>query len=284
MPIDLSNLTTPGVIETVSYASILDQAIEDLKLRFAIAGVTYDVGNLETDPAKILVEVSSAREIIVRQRINDAAKANLIAYATGSDLDHLAAFYDVTRLAGENDIQLRARVVLAIQARSPGGSSYWYKQAALRADTRIKDVVVYRETFWPIIHVAVLSSLDGGVPDQAMLDAVTAEIMSDRVRLLNDTIIVEAAVTQTVDITADIWLLPDASATIIDILEPHLRYVWQEESGVGFDLEISWLESRLHVEGVKKVVVTSPSASIINSEGSATALGTVTLTNRGRDY
>lgn len=284
MPIDLTTLATPRVIETVSYASILDQAIADLKERFLKSGITYDVGNLETDPAKILVEVSSAREIIIRQRINDAAKANLIAYASGSDLDHLAAFYDVTRLAGENDIQLRARVVLAIQARSPGGSSYWYKQAALRADTRIKDVVVYRETFWPIIHVAVLSSQDGGVPDQAMLDAVTAEIMSERVRLLNDTIIVEAAVTQTVDIAADVWLLPDASSNLVTDLEGILRKAWQEESGVGFDLEISWLESRLHVEGVKKVVVTSPSASIINSEGSATALGTITLTNKGRDY
>ncbi|WP_313026779.1 baseplate J/gp47 family protein [Brucella sp.] len=284
MTIDLTTLATPRVIETVSYASILDQALADLKERFLKSGITYDVGNLETDPAKILVEVSSAREIIIRQRINDAAKANLIAYASGSDLDHLAAFYDVTRLAGENDIQLRARVVLAIQARSPGGSSYWYKQAALRADTRIKDVVVYREMFWPIIHVAVLSSQDGGVPDKAMLDAVTAEIMSDRVRLLNDTIIVEAAVTQTVDVAADIWLLPDASSNLVTELEGILRKAWQEESGVGFDLEISWLESRLHIEGVKKVVVTSPSASIINSEGSATALGTITLTNKGRDY
>lgn len=284
MPIDLSNLTTPGVIETVSYVSILDEAIADLKQRFSAAGVSYDVGNLETDPAKILLEVMSAREIVVRARINDAAKANLIAYATGSDLDHLAAFYDVTRLDGENDIQLRARTVLAIQARSPGGSAYWYKQAALRADTRIRDVVVYREEFWPIIHIAVLSQVNGGVPDQGMLDAVTAEVFSDNVRLLNDTLVVEAAVTQTIDIAADIWLLPNAGTTVFDGLEQTLRDAWLDETGVGFDLEISWIESRLHVDGVKKVVVTSPSASIINPEGTATALGTITLTNKGRDY
>lgn len=284
MAIDLSNLNTPGVIETVSFASILDEAITDLRGRFADADVSYDVGNLETDPAKILLEVSSAREIIIRQRINDAAKANLIAYATGSDLDHLAAFYDVTRLAGENDIQLRARVVLAIQARSPGGSSYWYKQAALRADTRIRDVVVYREEFWPIIHIAVLSRENGGIPDQQMLDAVTAEVFSDTVRLLNDTLVVEPAVTQTVNIAADVWLLPSAGTTVFDSLETTLRDAWQEESGVGFDLEISWIESRLHIDGVKKVVVTSPTASIINPEGTASALGTIMLTNKGRDY
>lgn len=284
MAIELSNLTTPGVIETVSFASILDEAIKDLRTRFADVGVSYDVGNLETDPAKILLEVSSAREIVIRQRINDAAKANLIAYATESDLEHLAAFYDVTRLVGENDIQLRARVVLAIQARSPGGSAYWYKQAALRADTRIRDVVVYREEFWPIIHIAVLSQDDGGIPDQEMLDAVKAEVFSDTVRLLNDTLVVEAAVTQTVDIAADIWLLPNAGTNVFDSLESTLRAAWIEESGVGFDLEISWLESRLHVDGVKKVVVTSPSSSIINSEGSATALGNITLINKGRDY
>jgi phage-related baseplate assembly protein len=167
MALDFSTLPSPDIIEVLDNETIVNALVADIVVRFAAAGVQYDVGNLEVDPVKIVLEAAAARETLLRARINDAAKANLVMYATGGDLDHLAGFYDVTRLIGETDDQLRARVILAIQARSPGGSKYWYEAAARRAEVRIRDVAVYREDFLPIIHVAVLSSENGGIPDQA---------------------------------------------------------------------------------------------------------------------
>ncbi|MBB5703606.1 phage-related baseplate assembly protein [Ochrobactrum daejeonense] len=281
---DFSTLPPPEVIRTFYFETILDERMTDLRQRLSDAGIDYDVGHLETDILKVVHLADSMREVSLRAAINDAAKANLLAYALRGDLDHLAFFYDVERLEGETDDALRDRTVLAIKARSPGGSEWWYAAAAKRADVRIRSVKVYREEFWPIIHIAVLSSENGGIPDQPMLDAVTAEIMSDRVRLLNDTIVIEPAVASGTDIEADIWLLPDAAFGLMDVLPEILRQAWQSESSIGFDLEPSWIEARLHVSGVKRVVVRSPSAPVIASAGVALTPGSIKLNYMGRDY
>lgn len=47
------------------------------------------------------MEVCAYRELLLRQRINQAAKSNLLAFATGTDLDNLGALYDVERKEGE---------------------------------------------------------------------------------------------------------------------------------------------------------------------------------------
>lgn len=281
---DFSSLPPPEVIKTFYYETILAERMDDLRLRLVAGGIDYDVGHLETDILKTVHLADSYRESDLRAAINDAAKANLLAFALGSDLDHLAAFYDVYRLVGEKDEAFRSRIVIEIKGRSPGGSSYWYEAAARRADVRIRSAKAYREEFWPIIHITILSQESGGIPDQAMLDAVTAEVMSERVRLLNDTLIVDPAAAAGTDIEADVWLLPGAAFGILDVLPEILRQAWLIESEIGFDLEPSWIESRLHVSGVKRVKVLSPSQSEIALPSEAISLGNIKLNYRGRDY
>ncbi len=284
MTLDVQSLPPPAIIETLSNEAIVDALVADVTARLQAAGIAYDVGRLEVDPVKIVLEAAAARETLLRARINDAAKANLVAFAGGGDLDHLAGFYDVVRLGGETDAALRRRTILAIQARSPGGSKYWYQAAALRADLRIRDVAVYREEFLPVVHVAVLSSENSGIADQAMLEAVGEEVRSDTVRLINDKVVVETAVSQVVAVAADIWLLPEAPLTVVDSLEHSLREAWSAEMSIGFDLDLSWIELRLHAAGVKRVKVTSPAMSVVADPNTAIALGTVTLTNKGRAF
>ncbi|MCC5780751.1 baseplate J/gp47 family protein [Nitratireductor sp. B36] len=279
-----SHLPPPEMIKALDVEAILTEVLADMKARFRAAGIPFDVENTAYEPAVIQGETNSFRENLLRAAINDAAKANLVAFSSGSDLDHVAAFYDVTRLADERDDALRLRTSLAIQARSPGGSSFWYAQAARRADVRIRDVAVFRDVFLPIIHVAVLSSEAGGVPDAAMLDAVSAEVQSDRVRLLNDTIVVQSAVSQTLPVKAGIWLLPSAPMATFDRLADELRAAWERETGIGFDLEPSWIEARLHVSGVKRVEIEVPSSPVVAAPGTAIALGDIDLTFMGRDY
>ncbi|MFS2324035.1 baseplate J/gp47 family protein [Brucella sp. H1_1004] len=281
---DFSSLPPPEIIKTFYFETILAERMDDLRQRLVASGIDYDVGNLETDILKVVHLADTYREVALRTAINDAAKANLLAFALRSDLDHLGAFYDVYRLEGEVDEAYRSRLIIEIKGRSPGGSAYWYEAAARRSDVRIRSVKVYREAFWPIIHIAVLSRENGGIPDQTMMDAVTTEVMSERVRLLNDTLIVEPAVATGTNIEADIWLLPDAAFGILDALPEILRQAWLAESEIGFDLELSWIESRLHVSGVKRVDILSPSASEIAAPGVAISLGNIKLNYKGRDY
>ena len=86
--IDLSKLPTPKVIEELDYEVLFQEYLSD----FTARDEEYD-GLLESDPAIIILEVMAYREMLVRKRINESAKATLLAFAKGSDLDHILAEY-----------------------------------------------------------------------------------------------------------------------------------------------------------------------------------------------
>ena len=125
--IDLSQLPAPTVVETLDYESVLAALQADFTARYPAFTAA-----LESEPVLKLLEVAAWRELIVRGRVNDAARACMLAYALGSDLDHLAALYGVQRLlldAGdptavppvpptyESDARLRARNAAGVRRR-----------------------------------------------------------------------------------------------------------------------------------------------------------------------
>lgn len=277
--ININELPAPDVIEELDFEAILAAASADLVARFpAIAGVI----GLESEPARKLLEVASFREMLTRARINDAARANLLAFAGGGDLDQLAAFYGVTRLSGESDVRLRSRVILAIAGRSTGGTAARYRFVAMTASVDVKDAIVYQSGVSPVVNVAVLSYAETGIPSPAVLAAVEAAMNARDVRMVNDTIVVRSAVTQTVAVTADVWLLPFAEFSSFDGLEAALRAAFAEEAGLGFDLTRAWLTARLMQPGVQRVEIIAPAADVPAEGFNALALGAVTLTYRGR--
>ncbi len=278
-PVDIAALPPPEVIEDLDFEAILEAAVADLVERFpAIAGVI----GLESEPARKLLEVDAFREVLIRARINDVHRANLLAFARGGDLDHLAAFYDVLRLTGETDERLRARVILAISGRSTGGTAARYRFVAMTASVDVRDAIVYRVGTSPVVHVAIFSYEDGGIPDPAILAAVEDALNASDVRMVNDTIAVRSAVTQAVPVVADVWLLPQAELAVFDGLEASLRQSFEDEAGLGFDLTRAWITARLMLPGVQRVTISAPAADVAAEEYEALALGTVTLTYRGR--
>jgi len=92
-PIDLSRLPPPAVIEALDFEAVRAEMLADFKSRFP--GFTAD---LESDPVVKLIETAAYRELSLRQRINEAARAVMLATSNGTDLDHLAALYGVQRL------------------------------------------------------------------------------------------------------------------------------------------------------------------------------------------
>lgn len=277
------DLPAPSIVETISFEAILADLMADVAVRFTAAGVTYDVGNLEVDPVKIVLEAAAFREVVIRARGNAITMENLIAFATGSNLDHLAAFYDVTRLTGEDDERLRTRVALTISGRSPAGSVDWYKAAAMRASINARDVSVYRTGTGPEIVVAILSAINGGIADTSLINAVSAVVLSDSVRVVSDSVSVVSAVSQSINVSANIWLLPSASQTVFTNLEAQLRAALSAEGGLGFDLKKSWITAKLHQAGVSRVDLLSPVVDTVAAPNQAIAFGNVTLNYMGRD-
>lgn len=122
------------LIEQLSFEEILSQMKEELVRRDESFTALE-----ESDPAIKNLEVVAWRELLLRQRINEAAKGNVLKFATGKNLDNLAEFYRVERQDGEDDERFRKRIKAKIVA---GGSKEHYHYHALSADVRVKDALV----------------------------------------------------------------------------------------------------------------------------------------------
>ncbi|MDU6412813.1 MAG: baseplate assembly protein, partial [Yersiniaceae bacterium] len=98
--IDLSQLPAPVVVEALDYETLLAERKATLVSLYpedqqeAVARTLA----LESEPVVKLLQENAYRELILRQRVNEAAKANMVAYANDADLDQLGANNGVTRL------------------------------------------------------------------------------------------------------------------------------------------------------------------------------------------
>jgi len=98
--IDLSQLPSPKVIETLDFEVILTarkEAFLSLYPEEQQAEMTNRLA-LESEPLTKLLQESAYRELLLRQRINDAARAVMLAHAQEADLDQIGANYNVYRL------------------------------------------------------------------------------------------------------------------------------------------------------------------------------------------
>ncbi|HCF3256181.1 TPA: baseplate assembly protein, partial [Pseudomonas aeruginosa] len=91
--IDLSQLPAPSVVEPLDYEQIfIERKAYAVSLwpadQQAEVAATLE---LESEPLTKLLQENAYRETIWRQRVNEAALANMLASAQGADLDQLAA-------------------------------------------------------------------------------------------------------------------------------------------------------------------------------------------------
>ncbi|MCZ4281701.1 baseplate J/gp47 family protein [Kiloniella laminariae] len=143
--INLSDLPFPDVIETIAYEDILGLRKAELIARSPASAAVLE---LESEPLTKLLEVFAYGELTLRQRVNDAARSLLLAFARQADLEHLAASYNVTRQiltpgddqafppvppVYEGDEDLRRRTQLAPEAFTTAGSEGSYIFNALSA-------------------------------------------------------------------------------------------------------------------------------------------------------
>ncbi|MFG1318000.1 baseplate J/gp47 family protein [Xanthobacter autotrophicus] len=285
---DLAGLPPAQAIEELDHQAIVDQMLADFTARWNVLRdanpdlPAIDVLGLESEPIVKQVEGSAFRETLLRARINDAIRSNLLFYAKDADQDHLVIFYDVLRMLGESNAAVQSRTILAIQGRSPGGPEARYRAIARAADVRVADAAVYRIGRDPTIHIAIYATDNDGVADATLLAKVAAAVNDPSVRLVNDAIIVGTAVFSVVDVTADVWLLPSTSESILETLPAVLRKAWAAETGMGFDFEPEWAAARLSVFGVRKVRVTTP--AVVAEPFQALSLGEIDIVPRGRSY
>lgn len=252
MTIDLAALAAPSVVEALDFEAILAAHKADLLARYPDAA---DVLDLESEPLTKLTEAHAYRELLFRQRVNEAARAYLLAYATGTDLDHKAAFYGVERQAGEDDERLRLRIQLRVSALAGNGTREAYEYTALTASPLVRGARATQPTPGSVL---VLVWPSDSANAQAVLDAVTSAVLADDANTLGVNVRTALARPRVIDITATITREPLAPSDLPAQLAAMLPALIDQHASLGRDLPRSWLTARLHVDGVAGIAWPDP--------------------------
>lgn len=269
---NLSDLETPQIIEELSLSEILEQ----MRNKLVEIDKKY-TAYLESDPLIKLMEVAAYRELLLRQRINQAAKANLLAFATGTDLDNLAAFYGVERNPGESDNELRERIKLKIEGWSSAGSREAYKFHALNSDSRVKEANADSPEAG-LVRISILSKENNGVVSNELLEAVNNYMQRDDIRMLTDTVQVVPCNLIDIDVKAKIILMSSTPAEFLNTIKTSFKNAFAQIASMGVSISRSWIISNLFLDGVKDVQLISPVSDVEISETECARLIGVELT------
>ena len=286
--VDLSRLPAPAIIEALDFETIQADAVARMQ------ELMPDFVPRDSDPATKILQVVSYIVQLVRQRVNDAARAVMPAYATGADLDNIAALFGITRFTlvpadevlgipavMESDADFRRRMVLAPEGYSVAGPEGAYVFHALSADEDVLDASAISPAPGEVL-VSVLSRTGSGEAPPELLAAVDAFVSDETRRPLTDFVTVQSAeiIEYAVDATLTTFSGPDGSVVLATAQESLAAYV-EASHRLGRDITRSGLFAALHVEGVQNVVLTSPAADVVVSRVQAPHCTGITVNYAG---
>ncbi|RRZ95826.1 baseplate assembly protein [Erwinia sp. 198] len=278
--IDLSQLPAPDVVGVLDYETLLNErkatlvSLYPAEQQDAVARTLA----LESEPVVKLLQENAYREVILRQRVNEAAKAVMVAYALADDLDQLGANNGVTRLTltaaddtatpptaavMESDDDFRVRIAAAFEGLSVAGPSGAYEYHARSADGRVADASAISPSP-ACVTVTVLSREGNGEAAADLLAVVDAALNDEDVRPVADRVTVQSAAIVDYAVEAVLYLYPGPEAEPIRAAaEAKLAAFVSAQARLGRDIRKSALYAALHVEGVQRVELTQPAADVV---------------------
>lgn len=281
MSIDFSKLPPPNLIEEIEFEQILAERKASFIARYPVeeqAEVAITVSR-ESEPVTKLLEEVAYLEMLLRNKINKRALAMLVAFATGGDLDHLAAGYGVERLVVspadnsvvppvpavmELDEALRQRIPKAFDRLSVAGPEEAYIYHALSADGRVGDATAVSPN--PAEALITISQLDSGTGEASpeLISIVASALNSERVRPIGDRVTVQSAQVVNYSINARLYVdkMPENSTALQTAIDNATAFAGARKR-LGRSVYLSVLYSLLQIEGVKRVDLISPSASVL---------------------
>ena len=299
--IDLNNLPVPKVVQELSYETLLAQR----KAKFLSLQEDDDMRQhwqarlqLESEPVVKLLEENAYLELLLRTHINESAKAVMLAYATGSDLDQLGALFGIKRLIMqaedlnahppiptqyEDDERFRTRIQMSLEGLTTAGSRASYEFHALSTSAKVKDVDVTSPTAGTV-KVAILSTEGQGTADSDLINAVKKQLNAEHIRPLTDTVLVESAVILPYEIRATLTLYPSVLESVVMAnVNQAITHYTNKQHLLGIDITLSGIYSALHQEGVQNVKLTQPLADLIVQPHQAAYCTQIQINVGGRD-
>lgn len=278
--IDLTQLPAPQVVETLAFDTVFAERKAALVAHWPPEqqDAVRRTLELESEPLTKLLRENAYRELVWRQRVNEAARATLLAYATGTDLDNKAADYGVARLlvtpadpdanppveaVWEDDARLRYRCQMALEGLSVAGSRGAYLFHTLSASPHVLDASI--DSPAPgVVRVHLLDARGDGVPDAALLARVASALSADTVRPLCDTVDVRAGAPLPFAVVARVEFGDGGAAATggLDGARRRLETMLATRRRLGGTVPRSALYAALQIEGVARVTLDQPAADI----------------------
>lgn len=261
--IDLSQLPKPTIIEELDFETIL---VDVKALMVAVfpadqqSAVAAALG-LESEPLNIIAQAMAYRELLLRQRINEAVAACMLSHSTGDDLDNITANLDTERLTitsatdttdavTESDEALRLRAQAAFEGMSVAGPSAAYEYFARSASGKVADVKASSPAPAEVV-IAVLSTEGDGTASPELLADVAEAVNDEEARPLGDRVTVRSAEIVDYEINATLYLYPGPeSEPIINAADASLqKFLKQNNKKISRDVARSAISAALHVQG-----------------------------------
>lgn len=232
-----------------------------------------------------LFALLAMREQKLRQSINTAAREALLVTASGTNLDNIAALFNVQRkiirvaddsdesvasTVLESDEQLRTRAQFALSAISNAGTEKAYLYRILSADERVKHANVFSPEPGQV-EVRVLSHVADGYADNKLLEKVSQAINATYVRPLTDQVTVLSAqiIPYTVAVEITVGSEQHQQSRYESAINHLQRYV-NEHSTLGASITHSGILSALSaVDSINVTVIEPPDDIYVSPRQSA---------------
>lgn len=272
--IDFSRLPPPQVVEELDYEALLKIYHEVVlaknpKLERAL--------KLEQSGANIILQAEAYGEMIMRARVNAAARAVMLPFATGADLDNLGALFGLARDivpgdpdaqpviedAPESDERFRRRIQMAPESFATAGSEGAYIYHALTAHAGLRDASALKVDNLGGVKITIMNAGADPLPTQEQRDAVYNKLHQRNIKPLTDVVSVAAVTVKEVNLNAELILYPgpDAALVLADV-QASLTALRGRVALLGRDLTIAAVYSTLMREGVQSVNLISPTVDV----------------------
>lgn len=304
--IDLSKAPVPDGITSLDFEqtyAALKTALIDINPQYSNALA------LDSEPMAQLLQLFAYREMHLVAKINDATRGNMLASATGNDLDALGSRYNLERLIvqpansntvpptpeiTESDENFRRRVQMVFDGLNTAGSIDAYIFFTLSADARVLDANAQSPA--PCyITVTILSHEGNGTPSASTLSAVRAHFgltpdgssqteSPSKIRPQGDRVTVQPAQIIPYSITAQLLIQPGPDTSVVlDAAQQELNQYIASRRRLGFNITHSGIHRALHQPGVNNVLISAPATDVIISANQAGYCTGVSITVGGLD-
>ena len=282
--VDFSQLLPPSLITELSYEAIFTKRKESF-ISLYDASEQQAVRELlqrESEPVVKLLQENAYLEMLYQAKCNADARSLLLAYAEKSDLDHLALTeYGLTRLVVtpanntvippidtvyESDERLRERCLLSFDGMNTAGSANAYRYFALSADGRVDGIKVRSDEANPYLLDIVITQVDSlnGEASVELITAVQKALDPDHVRPVCDRPTVKSSSATNYQIEAQLYVGKNAEdALLLEAANIRLDKYIKNAQKNGESIYRSAIFAALHVDGIQRVVITSPENDLV---------------------